>query len=583
MRPKKLPPVSLHRAGGPTMGSEPPAPRRRLRSTRIRIDDLVELTWRVTLHPRSWDEVRQLSRSNTRQGGLFVCTATPPPTGTAVEIALRLPDGEQVIVTGTVVHSVGKALAEERGKLHGFGLQMDQEHATALALLEVQARPKCDLEATDTGFDIAAELRHRDAREQPTPARVLPLSKQKVPTLETRALRLDAAPVFGIDIGASFCRIALVTRDSVRVLKDEAGRTQLPTAVAYLGTLPIVGWEALSLAAQGHHCVVDNPKLFLGRRSDDVRLKRALRTASFQHERGDNGEILIRSGGERLSMVDVFSAILSTLKRIGEKATGMTPRRVVLSLPQGASDRQRSMLRAAAHVAELEVVALIEESVAAAKAHGLGKGEGALLAIYDFGASSFNCSVLEIQRERCRVIATGGDPWLGGASLDCLLAEHAASFYASYRGRPLRETALWAQLLRRCERLKWQLSMFREVTLEPLRLDGKALGPALTITRALLAELGRELVQRTIQQLDLCLREAGVEGNELDGVIMVGGMSRSPMVQQLLERHYGPRVEISELPGEAVVVGNALHGRMLQLSSAASMPLKFGSLTHSAA
>lgn len=581
MRRRNLTPFYLHRAGRPTSALESRPPRRRLRSVRVRMTRAPQLPWRVTMQPSSWSEVQELGLSNLRRGGLFVCSQSPPPTGAAIVITISLPDGDALSVTGTVVRSIGAAQADERAKLPGFGLQFDSKHEMELTLLEVKARAESVHEAAVEEFAVAAELSSGGEVQR---ARVLPLSENKVPTVEIEPLAVATDPIFGIDIGSSFSRIALVTQRGVRVLKDEAGRAQQPSTVAYLGSIPLAGWEADSLAADGHHCVIENPKRLLGRRTDDVRLQHYLQAASFSVESGANEEILVRNGGERLSMVDVLAAILLTLKNIGKQATGTSPRRVMLSVPHGFSDRQRAMVRAAAHVAGLEVVGLIDEAVAAATTHGLGKAEGALLAVYDFGGGGFNCSVLEVRGQKCRVISTGGDPWAGGDAFDRLLAKYAAPFYAGPKGRSVRRSAdLWSQLLQRCERLKWRLSTSREAVLSPLTFEGEALGPPLKITRALMGELCGKVVRHTMQIMDGCLREAGVEVGELDSLVLVGGMSRSPVVRRLLERRYGGVVELSQLPGEAVVVGNALHARMIQLSRAASMPLKFGRLAYSAA
>lgn len=543
-----------------------------------------DVAWTVTVQASTWGEVQQFSTSNVSRGGLFVCSESPPPTGTAIETAIRLPDGNRLPLTGVVVHSVNAQQAEETGRLPGFGVQFDQKHAVDLALLEANARANAAGESTyevsPDRFAIAAELHDGKGLSDERDAQVLPLSDNRSPSARREAGALEATqtdggsiPVFGIDFGSRFCRIGLVTDRGVRVLQDEVGRAQLPSSVAYVGTTPLVGWESMTIAsncaADAGQCVVVAPKRLIGRRVNDPRMERHLRAASFEVEASANDEILVRAGERRFSLVEVCSEILRKLKDVGEKATGIVPHRVVLSVPYGFSDRQRAALRAAAHLAGLDVVALIDEPVAAAMAHGLGKAEGALIAVYDFGGGSFNCSVLEIRGHKCRVVATGGDPWIGGEAFDQLMAEHAACSYTCPSGESIRKNpGMWTQLLQRCERLKWRLSTSPEETLLPPIFEGEPVGPRLTISRAQLADICGKVVQATIQVMDGCLREAGVEADELDDIMMVGGMSRSPVVRQLLEQHYGRSLELSVLPDEAVVLGNALHGRMIELSTA---------------
>ncbi|MBW2733875.1 MAG: Hsp70 family protein, partial [Deltaproteobacteria bacterium] len=241
----------------------------------------------------------------------------------------------------------------------------------------------------------------------------------------------------------------------------------------------------------------------------------------------------------------------------------------VISAPASFDEQQRAHLECAARLAGIDVVALIEEPVSAALAHGLGRPEGELLAIYDLGGSAFDCSVMEIRAKRCRVLASGGNSWLGGDDFDLAMAEHSAELFNIQYDVDLDEhPQQWHRLLRICEGMKRQLSDEPVASMELidfLREDDELLPLEITFDRGIMGELTRELLERTVAELEDVLRIAGVDADELSRIVLTGGQSQSPVVQDFLRKAFGPRCELAPDPEFATVFGNAIYARFRSL------------------
>jgi hypothetical protein len=558
-----------------------------------RIHERYDVNWSVEVRTEHWGELQVLSTSNISRGGVFVLSNSPPEIGTTVHTTLVMPDGDRMRLQGVVMHRVSAEAAKERKTQPGFGVQFDAKHSLDLVLLE--ARAKRNAAGTDTyalnakQFAIAASLLAEDGEQA---AQIKPLGESPrffeekpeatelsgaevaetefspaktlrfgVPTLDT-----GSQAIFGIDLGSSYCRIGVVTERGVHVLADEHGRRSMPAIVACDEDRLIVGWEAYERLAHGAvgkgNCFPLAPKVLLGRRLSDPRVERYLRTTPLTPPANPSDRIVLPLGEERLSVIDVAAVVLRELLHVGQRASGLLSRRAVLAAPFGTSERQRAALLAAAHVAGIEVVDVLHEPVAAAIAHGLGKPEGALVGIYDLGGGGFNCSVLEIRGHRCTTAAEGGDPWLGGREFDLALANHAANYYlGDIRKNPF----AWTQLLIRCEQVKVALSTSQSAILTSPKGTNEPFGPDLDISRALLADVSSSLVLRTLEVMDDCLIDASVEPEELDDIMIIGGMGQSPVVRTFVQHHYDRDLALSLLPDEAVVVGTALHGRAHEL------------------
>lgn len=536
--------------------------------------------FQLDIQAEDWQQLHELSGANLDRGGIFVACDHPPPVGAPVEINVAIPDGETLKVSGVVVSR--SEVDDAGGGASGVAVQLDVAAEAKLSAFEARA-PEPPAEetkyekATAGGLSMIATV---EWKEESEPATVSPLgqSKKRPSTENYPVLGFmptgTAQPIFGIDFGSSGCSIALVTGEDVHVLKDKQGRDRVPSIVAYVRGQTLVGWDARSaaLAAGGapddEHCVVTVAKRLIGQEHEDPRLQQYLDGMPLRTSISPSGEVLIRTGDEHVSVVQVCAEILRKVLEIGQQATGLQSRRVVLAAPFSFSGRQRAVLRAAAHLAGMDVAGIVPEPIASAMAHGMGKREGAHIALYDLGGGGFNCSVVTIHRQRIKVLAAGGDAWIGGERFDRALANYATSHYELPPGERLRDhPSLWMQLLQRCERIKTRLSTMSSVRLPPPMMASGMIGPAVEITKDLFDKTCREFVEATFDRFDGCIAEAGVAGTELDDIIVVGGMSNAPLVRSMLEERYGCPVDRSISLEHAVVVGAALRGRRLELIS----------------
>lgn len=550
----------------------------------------IEATWKVNVEASDWTQLVELTTSNISRSGLYVCAEDPAQVGSRIRLNLALPDESVLELEGVVIHVITPYEAVASGRCPGFGVQFDERFTIDLAMLEATAAAhaagKNTYVLTEHHVDLGASIA-KDDESPPTKGAVYSFYDKRVrqpvcgkapqhaagqlttmPNLDCE----ERCPVFGIDIGSTYSRIAMVSSEGVHILEDEQGRTTIPSMVSFHPRGVEIGWEALDAMKRvrraGQRSVI-SPKPLLGRPIDDVRVKAYLETLPAEFEASPNGEILLTLGKHRFSMMQLCAKLFTQLMEIGLKATGIPVRRVVISTPVGFTERQRGELQCAAHIAGLNVMALLEEPVAAAMAHGIGRMENETIAMYDFGGGSFNCCVMEIKDKRCQVIAAGGDAWLGGNALDTALAEHIVDMLKYDSNAPdfKADPLLWAKLVHGCEGLKTALSHTQLATLE-VAFDHEPDGAKaeLEIGRGLLARLAEKLVDQTIDTMQRCFDNEGIELKEIDQILPIGGMTSSPVVRAQLEKRYKREFPLSMLPEQAVVVGNALHGRMIELS-----------------
>lgn len=393
------------------------------------------------------------------------------------------------------------------------------------------------------------------------------------------ALKPDDLPIFGIDFGTTYSSIALVGAAGIQVLEDEDGNAMIPSVVCYTaaGAQPVVGWQGRELLPVQRPSTFLSPKRLLGRGFDDPKVQPFLAASPVPTHRGPNGQVLATVHGQVLAMPQVCAEVFRRLRVIGERASGIPVDRVVISAPVGYSPLERAAIERAGKLAGLEVMAVIEEPVAASMAYGLGRAEGELIAIYDFGGGTFDCTVLEIKNERFNMLATGGDAWLGGDDFDLALAEHAANEFWREHDLDLRTRAVeWQRLLLLCERAKRKLTSEQRVEVRARGIVQSAKGPldlTLRFDRALFAELCGGLVERSVEEMDQCLQRAGVRPEELHHVVLTGGVSRIPLVRQHLQRYYQRELQLAINPEQAIVMGDAIYARFLQLTGGKRMPI----------
>ncbi len=222
-------------------------------------------------------------------------------------------------------------------------------------------------------------------------------------------------------------------------------------------------------------------------------------------------------------------------------------------------------------------MAVIEEPVAAAMAYNLGRADGELIAIDDFGGGTFDCTLLQIKNQRFRLLGSGGDAWLGGDDFDLAMAKHAANdFWRQHRIDLHKRAVEWQRLVLLCERVKRKLTRDKRVELRARSLVTTAQGPidlAVRFDRQLFAELCGVLVERSVAEMDRCLSEADIKPTDLNHVVLTGSVSRIPLVRQHLQHYYQREIQLAVHPEQAIVVGNAIYARFLLLTGGKKMPI----------
>jgi len=385
----------------------------------------------------------------------------------------------------------------------------------------------------------------------------------------------DKAPIFGIDFGTTYSSIALVKEGGIQVLEDTEGNTMIPSVVCYptRGAPPVVGWAAREMVPTHRSTTFVSFKRLLGRDFNDPRVAAFITASPVQLEAGPEGGVTARVHGEGIAIPQVAADVLRHLMAMGEAATGEPVRRAVFSSPVRFGERERRALEQAAKLAGLEIAAMVDEPAAAAMAYGLGRADGERIAIYDFGGGTFDCAVLQIRNQHFSMLSSGGDAWLGGDDFDLAMANHAADVFWQKNDIELRSRVVeWQRLIMLAERVKRKLSTVNSVDLRARRIVQLADGTVdlqLRFNRRLFAELCLELVERSLAEIGLRLGEAGVRPHELDHLVLTGGVSRIPLVRSKLSEYFQREIEVAVNPEQAMVVGNAIYARFLQITGKA--------------
>ncbi len=358
----------------------------------------------------------------------------------------------------------------------------------------------------------------------------------------------------GIDLGTTNSLVATVRSGLAETLPDEQGRHLLPSVVNYSGETPVVGHEALALAADDPLNTIASVKRLMGRSVDDLEASSAYRQYRFAEGEG-NVPRIITAAGER-TPVEVSADILKALKARAEATLGGELQGVVITVPAYFDDAQRQATKDAARLAGLNVFRLLNEPTAAAVAYGLDTGQEGVIAVYDLGGGTFDISILRLNKGVFEVLATGGDSALGGDDFDHAIADW---IIAQMQGSAGSDASAMQRVLQQARAAKEALSTETTITIE--REDGGAWTGVLT--RETLNELIAPLVKKTIMACRRALRDAGVSREEVMQTVMVGGSTRVPLVRERVGEFFGqpPLVDID--PDRVVAIGAALQADVL--------------------
>ncbi|NHT74769.1 molecular chaperone DnaK [Rhizobium sp. PP-F2F-G38] len=377
------------------------------------------------------------------------------------------------------------------------------------------------------------------------------------------------AKVIGIDLGTTNSCVAVMDGKDAKVIENAEGARTTPSMVAFSDDGErLVGQPAKRQAVTNPENTLFAVKRLIGRRYEDPTVTKDKALVPFEIVKGDNGDAWVKAGGKNQSPSQVSAMILQKMKETAESYLGEKVTQAVITVPAYFNDAQRQATKDAGRIAGLDVLRIINEPTAAALAYGLDKTEGKTIAVYDLGGGTFDVSVLEIGDGVFEVKSTNGDTFLGGEDFDMRLVEYLAGEFKKDQGIDLKNDKLALQRLKEAaEKAKIELSSSQQTEINLPFITADASGPkhlTLKLTRAKFEALVDDLVQRTIAPCKAALKDAGVSASEIDEVVLVGGMSRMPKVQEVVKQLFGKEPHKGVNPDEVVALGAAIQAGVLQ-------------------
>ena len=379
--------------------------------------------------------------------------------------------------------------------------------------------------------------------------------------------------IIGIDLGTTNSCVAVLEGDAPKVIENAEGARTTPSVIAYADDGEILaGQSAKRQAVTNPENTIYAVKRLIGRRFDDKVVQKDIDMVPYKIVKADNGDAWVEVKGESKAAPQVSAEVLKKMKKTAEDYLGETISEAVITVPAYFNDSQRQATKDAGRIAGLDVKRIINEPTAAALAYGIDKTEGdSVIAVYDLGGGTFDISIIEIAdvdgEKQFEVLATNGDTFLGGEDFDLRLIEYLSAEFKTDSGIDLSGDPLAMQRLKEAaEKAKIELSSSSQTEVNLPYITADASGPkhlVVKLTRAKLESLVEELVERSLAPLKVALKDAGMSASEIDEVILVGGQTRMPLVQEKVTEFFGkePRKDVN--PDEAVAVGASLQGAVL--------------------
>jgi len=372
--------------------------------------------------------------------------------------------------------------------------------------------------------------------------------------------------IIGIDLGTTNSVVAVMEGGKPTVITNQEGSRTTPSVVAFSKNGErLVGQVAKRQAVTNPENTVFSIKRFMGRRVDEV--KTEIGMFPFHVVRGDSETARVEIQGKVYSPPEISAMVLQKLKAAAEDYLGEKIEKAVITVPAYFNDSQRQATKDAGQIAGLEVVRLVNEPTAAALAYGLDKKKNEVIAVYDFGGGTFDISILEVGEGVVEVKSTNGDTHLGGDDLDQRLIEWLAEEFRKDQGIELAKDRMALQRLKEAaEKAKCELSTVQETEINLPFITADASGPkhlSIRLSRAKFEQLVEEINQRTVAPCRQALKDAGLEAKDVDEVVLVGGSTRIPRVQQLVRELFGKEPHRGVNPDEVVAVGAAIQAGVL--------------------
>jgi molecular chaperone DnaK len=379
--------------------------------------------------------------------------------------------------------------------------------------------------------------------------------------------------IIGIDLGTTNSCVSVIENNIPKVIENSEGARTTPSIVAYTSNEVLVGATAKRQSVTNPTNTIYAAKRLIGRKFKEEAVQKDIDLMPYKIIEADNGDAWIQANGQDLAPPQVSAEVLRKMKKTAEDYLGETVTQAVITVPAYFNDSQRQATKDAGKIAGLEVLRIINEPTAAALAYGVDKAtkEDRKIAVYDLGGGTFDVSIIEIADvdgdKQIEVLSTNGDTFLGGEDFDQRIMDYLCDEFKKDNGVDLKKDMLALQRLKEAaEKAKIELSSSQSTTVNLPYVTADASGPKhmnITITRAKLESLVDELIQRSVGPCKTAMADAKISASDIDEVILVGGMTRMPKVQETVEKLFGkaPRKDVN--PDEAVAAGAAIQGAVL--------------------
>ncbi len=379
--------------------------------------------------------------------------------------------------------------------------------------------------------------------------------------------------IIGIDLGTTNTCVAVYEKGRARIIDSAEGAPVIPSVFGEKDSgEEMVGVNAARTASVNADHTYASVKRIIGRPFEDEVVKRHLNDASYSIARGKGGALEIVGRHGRLAPTDVSAAILGYVKTLAERSLRQPIEKAVVTVPAYFNDAQRKATREAGRLAGLDVVRIVNEPTAAAIGYALDQlepgAEKKTIAVYDLGGGTFDISILEVTNDSLTALASNGDTFLGGDDLDARIVNWMADGFLSEKGRDLRSNNMALQRLReKAEDAKKELSslQYADINIPYLETDDRRnpLHLNMRLTRETLEEMAGDLIERTLEPCRVALSDAGLTVEQIDEVVLVGGMTRMPAVQEAVKAFFGKEASQGADPEKIVAMGAALYGAII--------------------
>ncbi len=377
------------------------------------------------------------------------------------------------------------------------------------------------------------------------------------------------AKILGIDLGTTNSAMAVVEGGTPEIIENKEGNRTTPSIVAInKNGERLVGLLAKRQSVTNPENTIYSAKRLIGRKFSDKEVQDAMKKLPFTIKEGKNGAVSVVMNGKDYRPAEISAMVLQKLKTDAEKKLGEKIEEAVITVPAYFDDSQRKATKDAGEVAGLKVKRIINEPTAAALAYGFNKKKNEKIAVYDLGGGTFDISILEVGDDTVEVKSTHGDTFLGGDDFDEKIIQWILDEFKKQEGIDLSNDPLALQRIKEAaEKAKVELSTAQETEINQPFITSGDDGPkhlVMKITRAKLEELVDELIEKTIVPVEKAIKDAKIEKGDINEIVMVGGMTRMPLVQKKVEEYFGKKPNTSVNPDEVVAMGAAIQGGVLQ-------------------